>query len=195
MKSAHDSSFLVHLSEIGYTFDDIRELLGTSVKADAEFMSDMSDLFDKVFCVDAILANRDRHAGNWGYLVGDDDAREVAPVFDNGACLFPNFDRSLTIDKSMLYKLVVEHPKSQVQYTNKKKNNFLTVMDKVRGRLDLSWLSMDKVFTAICNATSALDEQDARFFITVVMARYLAIIEGVPFEDVWKIYSSGGLRA
>lgn len=42
-----------------------------------------------MFFLDGILANRDRHRGNWGYVKTAQGYR-VAPLYDNGACLFPD---------------------------------------------------------------------------------------------------------
>ena len=46
------------------------------------------------FICDAILGNRDRHAGNWGYLKFS-SGYLPAPIYDNGGSLFPNFDSKI----------------------------------------------------------------------------------------------------
>ncbi len=42
------------------------------------------------FVIDAILANFDRHTGNWGYLTNGDNVRN-APIYDCGSCLFSKY--------------------------------------------------------------------------------------------------------
>lgn len=44
--------------------------------------------FWRMFIVDAFIGNFDRHGANWGFLKEDNKYR-LAPVFDNGSCLFP----------------------------------------------------------------------------------------------------------
>lgn len=47
--------------------------------------------FWKMFLCDALLANFDRHAGNWGYIhdLETDELVSPAPVYDCGGCLTP----------------------------------------------------------------------------------------------------------
>lgn len=51
--------------------------------------------FWRMFVVDALLGNFDRHNGNWGFLVDPSDnwRASIAPVFDCGSCLLPQADR------------------------------------------------------------------------------------------------------
>ena len=49
--------------------------------------------FWRQFVGDALLANFDRHNGNWGVLVNERIRHaDVAPVYDCGSCLFPQLD-------------------------------------------------------------------------------------------------------
>lgn len=45
--------------------------------------------FWDMFVVDAFIKNPDRHNGNWGLLKTRDNRFSLAPVYDNGNCLFP----------------------------------------------------------------------------------------------------------
>ena len=46
--------------------------------------------FWKMFVVDALLGNFDRHNGNWGVIVNEQTMKSrIAPVYDNGSCLYP----------------------------------------------------------------------------------------------------------
>lgn len=43
-----------------------------------------------MFAVDALLGNFDRHNGNWGVIVNENTMEvRIAPVYDNGSCLYP----------------------------------------------------------------------------------------------------------
>lgn len=48
--------------------------------------------FWDMFIVDAFIGNADRNNGNWGMLVSVDKREELAPVYDNGACLNNKWD-------------------------------------------------------------------------------------------------------
>lgn len=52
--------------------------------------------FWDMFIVDALIANRDRHNGNWGFIYNTrTDELDLAPVFDCAGCLFPQSDEEL----------------------------------------------------------------------------------------------------
>ena len=53
----------------------------------------VKERFWDMFIVDALIANRGRHNGNWGFLYDPaTDSLELAPVFDCGSCLFPQLE-------------------------------------------------------------------------------------------------------
>lgn len=41
-----------------------------------------------MFVVDALIGNPDRNNGNWGLIYKDHDILGLAPIYDNGNCLF-----------------------------------------------------------------------------------------------------------
>ena len=72
---------------------------------------DCQNYLQKVFSLDAIILNDDRHFHNLGFIQDDDGSFKEAPIFDNGRGLlsdlsrYPNYN-SLTANK----KLVVGSP-------------------------------------------------------------------------------------
>lgn len=54
----------------------------------------LRERFWDMFVVDALIANNDRHNGNWGLLSNGYEST-LAPVFDCGSCLFPDADENL----------------------------------------------------------------------------------------------------
>ena len=44
--------------------------------------------FWEIYVLDALLGNFDRHGGNWGFIK-ENNSYTLAPIFDNGSCLFP----------------------------------------------------------------------------------------------------------
>ena len=52
--------------------------------------------FWDMFVMDAFIKNPDRNNGNWGLLLEDGKQPSLAPVYDNGSCLFSKRSASLT---------------------------------------------------------------------------------------------------
>lgn len=44
--------------------------------------------FWDMFVTDAFIRNNDRNNGNWGIFINEDGTGKIAPVYDNGNCLF-----------------------------------------------------------------------------------------------------------
>ena len=85
-------------------------------------------MFWKLYVVDALLGNFDRHGGNWGFIK-ESNIYRLAPVFDNGSCLFPN----MTDESEMLNiinseketnKRVFQFPTSQILLNGEKSSYF-----------------------------------------------------------------------
>lgn len=54
---------------------------------------ELREFFWDMFIADALLGNFDRHNGNWGLLVNEEEqSAEIAPVYDCGSCLYPQLD-------------------------------------------------------------------------------------------------------
>lgn len=68
-----------------YILEDILHEIASMRKFTPEQRTEIATIFKRVFLCDAVLANRDRHAGNWGYR----DTGDFCPIYDNGASLFP----------------------------------------------------------------------------------------------------------
>ena len=81
-----------------------------------------------MYIVDALIGNFDRHGGNWGFLKKD-NKYTLAPIFDNGSCLFPqlvNDDEIKLIlnDPLEIDKRVYKFPTSQIKLNNSKSSYF-----------------------------------------------------------------------
>lgn len=188
-KCIHDSSVETTTSDKFYTFSDIEDMLDAYCKADNKFILSLKERFFKTFVVDAILANRDRHGGNWGYLCNGTQ-RYLCNVFDNGASLFPGITEFDNLSKQQWYSLVIDAPRSQVQLVPGKKNTFYRIFNEYRDYIDTSWISVDKVIKAIDAATQGLDKDRAEFYKKLVWLRYKCIIEGCEFNEAFRLYRS-----
>ena len=80
--------------------------------------------FWDMLIVDAFIGNSDRNNGNWGMLVSFDGHEELAPVYDNGACLNNKWD-----DKKM--QSVMDSP---VAFANQAYKGVICSYTKKNGR-------------------------------------------------------------
>lgn len=100
-----DGSRLFEFSKIKTTMDDDQEgFHGSPSDGEVVYLADVlatietapvlvsvpgvRERFWDMFVVDALIKNPDRNNGNWGVLLRD-GVYELAPVYDNGSCLFP----------------------------------------------------------------------------------------------------------
>lgn len=99
-------------------FEKIKEFKGIGEKATyvIEFCKqtvglDLTDYFKKVFTLDYITLNEDRHFHNLGIIMNADGSYQPAPIFDNGKSLLncnPSINRDLPIEENV--KRVVARP-------------------------------------------------------------------------------------
>ncbi len=53
-------------------------------------LKDTKDKFWNTFIVDSLIGNTDRHNGNWGFLLNEENNKvEFSPIYDCGSCLHP----------------------------------------------------------------------------------------------------------
>lgn len=88
-----------------YTYDDVEYILSN---LNPNMLLDFWDMF----ILDSIIGNRDRHAGNWGYIK-DDNNIYMSPLYDQGHSLFPDVNLSDWVDTDFIKKRVFEIPGSQ----------------------------------------------------------------------------------
>lgn len=84
------------------------------------------------FVADSIIGNFDRHSGNWGYIIGEDDSIRLAPVYDCGSCLYPNLSADkmpaiLQSDESIA-KRIYGFPKAALLIVEKNKVGYYDMM-------------------------------------------------------------------
>lgn len=109
-----------------YSYEDIMSLLLLNKKITN--VEDVVSSFWEIYIIDALLGNFDRHGNNWGFLKKN-NKYEMAPVFDNGSCLFPN----MTNEDEMIYimnskeetdKRIYSFPTSQIKLNGKKSSYY-----------------------------------------------------------------------
>ena len=167
-----------------YEYEDIMQMLRDNSK-----LTDVEETvtaFWRTYIVDALLGNFDRHGGNWGFIRRN-NKYSLAPVFDNGSCLFPN----LTDEEEMLRiidsedetdRRVFTFPTSQIRLRGRKSSYYEVInslefpecsraLDYVYEKLD-----MEKI-VKIVDETPMLSEMQRRFYKHMLWARYKKILE------------------
>lgn len=143
-------------------------------------------MFWQIYIMDALLGNFDRHGANWGFIK-ENNRYTLAPVFDNGSCLFPNLvdeAEMLEIMESVeeTDKRIYKFPTSQVKLNGKKSSYFEVInslqfeecnaaLKNVMMRLD-----MEKVLQLL-DETPLITEVQRSFYKHMIVARYEKILK------------------
>lgn len=170
--------------EYQYTYDDIVELLQANKKL-TNVEETVSSFFE-MYIVDALIGNFDRHGANWGFLKKD-NRYSLAPVFDNGSCLFPNLndeDEMLKIinDEEQINLRVYKFPTSQIKLNNNKSSYFEVISSLEFEEINKALLkiypmiNLEKIFSLIDNI-DVISDIHKTFYKTMIKNRYEKIIK------------------
>ena len=170
--------------EYQYTYDDIVELLQANKKL-TNVEKTVSSFFE-MYIVDALIGNFDRHGANWGFLKKDNQY-SLAPVFDNGSCLFPNLndeDEMLKIinDEEQINLRVYKFPTSQIKLNNNKSSYFEVIsslqFEEINKALIKIYpmINLEKIFHLI-DDIDVISDIHKTFYKTMIKNRYEKIIK------------------
>lgn len=118
--------------------DEIEEILDNDIYLKEH--SEIKDKFYDMFVVDSVIANRDRHYFNWGFLTSihpyGDEAKIVrfAPIYDCGATMYPEATEEFLIEKMHDRKKFENEIK---RYLN---SNNIEVFKEAENESERSWL-------------------------------------------------------
>ena len=209
-----ESSIDTDINSKEYTYDDIIDIINKHIKLDSEDKDKFIKSFWEMFIVDAILANRDRHSGNWGYIINTFGKYEFAPLYDNGGSLFPGVLGKLkeyadkSTRKQFLKDRVYTFPASQfkvysddsrtVKKTNyyevftellKTNNIFKEVCESFIERVDgIFHKVLDKNINCIVTGKyPTVDILLRNFYIDIITLRYRCIVKQEDFDTVYNL--------
>lgn len=139
------------------------------------------------FIVDALLANFDRHNGNWGILVNEDIRHaDLAPVYDCGSCLFPQLDGAgmerVLASPQEIDDRVRLFPKSTLMIDRARINyyEFITSLENIECDAALAriynHIDMDRI-EEIIDETPSITPVQRRFYKTIIGDRKRVIID------------------
>ena len=167
-----------------YSYEDVMAMLSANKKLTDQ--DSTIDLFWDMYIVDALLGNFDRHGSNWGFIKNNNEYT-LAPIFDNGSCLYPQM-----IDEDMMLKIiespdltedrVYRFPTSQI-HIGSKKSSYHDVISSMRfdecnnallrvfPRID-----MDDIFK-IVDSIRSISEVHNKFYKHMLRSRYELILK------------------
>lgn len=167
-----------------YEYSDIMQMLRDNSK-----LTDVSEtisMFWEMFIVDALIGNFDRHGLNWGF-VKRNGAYALAPVFDNGSCLFPALTdesemRSIIASEEETMKRVFRFPTSQIKLHGQKSSYFDIIssleFDECNRALSdvMGRVNMEAIHRLIASVSNISAGQKA-FYCHILEARFHHILE------------------
>lgn len=167
-----------------YSYEDIKSLLEMNKKL-TNVEETISSFFD-IYIVDAFLGNFDRHGSNWGFLKKDNKYK-LAPVFDNGSCLFPSMidenQMELIMDsKEEIENRVYNFPTSQIKLNGEKSSYFDVISSLKFKEVNEALLriypkmDLDKIF-AVIDQIPIISEIHKKFYKVILKARFDKIIK------------------
>lgn len=173
----NESSIDTDVSKHEYFFEDIMYEISSMTKCD---VTEFKEQFLQMYVFDTILGNPDRHAGNWGIL-SSQQGSIMAPIFDNGASLFPRANpEDLSVE--WLEERIKVFPNSKIMFEGVRKRSSYYEMwhqNRVPSYAVEYARSLD-IKKACVNifADVNLSSIEKRFYASVIYNRYYCIIHG-----------------
>lgn len=179
-----ESSLEVNKEKYQYSYEDIVSLLEANRKL-TNVKETIEDFFN-IFIVDALLGNFDRHGANWGFLKKE-NKYQLAPVFDNGSCLYPamtdeNEMFAIINDDNEIKKRIYTFPTSQIKLNGNKSSyyeviNSLSYEECNKALLRIyPKIRLDEIYKLI-DEIEIISDIHKTFYKTMISNRYRIIIE------------------
>ena len=142
--------------------------------------------FWQIFIVDALLGNFDRHGANWGF-VKRCGSYSLAPVFDNGSCLFPRMTdeeemRLIIGSNEETNKRVFEFPTSQVKLHGRKSSYYEVISSLEFEQCNQALLAMMKridmnKILGFVDSIDCISNTHKDFYKHMLVSRYRLILQ------------------
>ncbi len=167
-----------------YSYEDIISLLNANKKLTN--VEEVTSSFFDIYIIDALLGNFDRHGANWGFIKKN-NKYSMAPVFDNGSCLFPNMvdedEMKTIIDSEEQVDLrVFKFPTSQIKINNNKSSYFEVIsslqFEEMNNALIRIYnrINLNKIYELI-DDISIISDTHKSFYKIMIKNRYEKIID------------------
>lgn len=173
--------------KIGTEVEDIMEVIQTNKM----ICSDTSKMFWKMFIIDALIGNTDRHNGNWGFLINVKTQKiEFSPIYDCGSCLNPLLEDTEieNLDEIAIKNLAINCYSCLRE--NGKRINYINYIKKMKNKecndaikeifLDIKINEINKFIDEI----EGISNIRKAFYKSIINYRYICI------KDVYEIIIS-----
>lgn len=193
-KELHQSSAGTDLSNKEYTYEDVLYVLTQKKNLKGSKLDNIMEEFWKRFLLDAILGNRDRHEGNWGFIKKNGET-SLAPVFDNGSSLLPDVDLSKSNQKEFCRERVYRIPVSQFKMwkpgitDRAMRTNFWEMIrdfSATHFSNELAWAKTLDVVECIQSSIVDVPEIYANWFYKLIYLRFNCLILMRDYDEVWE---------
>ncbi len=173
-------------SSISFIYNDLADTLETIENQKMVNKKELKEFFWDMFIVDTLIANFDRHNGNWGVLLDKDRDISIAPVYDCGSSLYPklnNEDIEKYLSHQGSFNDLMLNTTTSALTTNKKKinpQNFLfntdnedckKSLEKITNKIDLEKINK------LIDSVDVISEQRKEFYKLTLKARKEGVLE------------------
>ncbi len=179
-----ESSIEADRDQFQYSYEDITRILLLNNKLEDPQITIQQ--FWNLYVLDALLGNFDRHGGNWGFIKVN-NRYSLAPIFDNGSCLYPNMTdieemKMIMASKHETDLRVYKFPTSQIRLDGKK-SSYFDVISSLRFaecnqalKRIYELYNQDKINLIIDKIDMICDEHK-QFYKYIIQKRYEMIIK------------------
>ena len=165
-----------------YYYDEVVYLLSKLKNCD---LDKCMQSFNEMYVFDALLGNPDRHRGNWGVLRTTHGYR-MAPIFDNGASLFPRAI-SVSINENWMKERIYTFPNSKIMFDNKRERSSYYEVISTKNIFDniIQKISLGMIYDVLRFIENTLIPDNLKtLYKTVIYYRYKCILNKEDF--VWE---------
>ena len=166
---------------------DIYDVMKT-IESDAFLPKEKAiEQFWDMFVIDAFLGNFDRHTGNWGYLVNEEEKIvKLAPIYDCGACLYPMISDEgieyILNDEDAINERIFGYPKSAFSLRGERVSYHSLLESGEFSAADISLLRMVpkidlRVINDLVKDTPTISQIRKDFYSLMLEKRFEKILE------------------
>lgn len=176
----------IETSKNGYG-TELNEVIQTIEEQQIYDVKELKEFFWDMFIADCLVGNFDRHNGNWGFLINEEQKRiEIAPIYDCASCLYPQLTderiREIIDDEDEMNARVFVFPTSALKIDDKKINYFDFIsnlknedcnnaLSRIFPKIDLEKINK------IINETECISEIRKDFYKKIIQMRYEKILK------------------
>ncbi|MCD8054784.1 MAG: HipA domain-containing protein [Lachnospiraceae bacterium] len=166
-----------------YTYEDIISMLRENTRS--THVEETIHRFWDMFIIDALIGNFDRHGGNWGFVRHDNTYR-MAPVYDNGSCLYPRANTDAALERILaseeeISQRIYKFPTSHIKIGNRKSSYYEVISsrqfdecNKALARM-LPRIDFEKI-NAMIDGVEGITDVRRRFYKVMLQQRFDKIL-------------------